>query len=183
MCLAFIVSGCERPKGDLIAKSVSPDGRWKITVYTINPGAMASQIYYAKVKDTKSRRKAKRINLSGPQLNGSAIRWEDSHIASILGEIVDVRTGASQLVGTSTSPNGQWQVNVYFIYQESSSRNTYYAQILDRKKHVLIDHDVELQASQLIRDSINWKNANIIDIYGEAIDVRSGAPSNLEGVN
>jgi len=71
--------------------TVSPDGRWRVSVYHIEPGGILDPVY-AKVTDSRGRVPTRNIELSGDSFLEDKIFWKNANTINIFGEVVDLRT-------------------------------------------------------------------------------------------
>lgn len=76
------------PRGELVESSVSPDHRWKVRVFYLNPGAAASAAARADVVDLENEDRRRDIYLGDPPK--SPLRWVDNRTVQVDGIVLDV---------------------------------------------------------------------------------------------
>lgn len=185
--VAVFLSGLLLPskhaKGKLTETFVSPEGKWKVRLYDIELGAMASDIHYARVTDLKGKIPPRDIPISAQLFKKQRIHWINADVVDIYGAETNVRT-AEVLEDISVSPTGRWKVKIYYYpitngrrsWDGASVKYFYYAVIADLKGKAPI-HKVNFDESKIRSGTVRWKSANVIDVYGFVIDARPATQS------
>jgi len=167
-------------RGKLEGTSVSPNGRWEISYYEIYSGAWGSDRYYAVVTDQKGKVPTREIDFQGAFFTSNRVfRWKNNYTVYVYGQETNVRT-ATVFLGASVSPKGRWRVKGYDTYPIGERYGYTYAEIVDLENErstykVVLDPDRE--SNRIYWGStIHWNSANVVDVYGQIIDVRKLKP-------
>lgn len=157
-------------RGKLLATSVSPQRKWKVKIYYIASGAYASDRYYAEVTDLRGKIPKHEIDLHTSTYYDGNFRWKSANTVVIGGQETNVLTG-TVLHWTSVSPDGRWKVKVYDRFPIKRRYGYTYAKVIDQTgkkppRDIILNQD-KIDPGYQVR----WKNANIINIYGQEVDV------------
>jgi len=167
--------------GELIATTVSPGGRWKTKIYYIDPGAMASATYYTRTTDLKDRMPRRDVPFGGDQMRNERITWKNPEIVDVYGVEVNVKTSTVKRE-KSISPNGRWRVQFYYYPVTNGRRSWDGRNVKDFDYMVVTDlrreeapRKIYIDQKKINRGTIVWKSDNVIDAYGDVIDLRKSA--------
>ncbi len=80
--------------GELTARSVSPNGRWEVRLYYLDPGAAATAGERAEVVDLTGKRPTRNIYFEVGADRIKEIRWKGENTVVLNGREIDVRTAS-----------------------------------------------------------------------------------------